>query len=143
VIPVKTRYLFIRSGFQVRVADGENSTTRYAIHVVRPIDFRKRLDLLVRDLLVREFVVSGTGLPGEQATTPIVFKPPHTRENILSTRECDVLKLLAKGVTTTAVAARLRISRATVNNHVRHILRKLNSHTRLEAIRRAEHAGLI
>ena len=135
---MKTRYLFLRSGFQVRVADGENSTTRYAIHVVRPIDFRKRLDLLVR-----EFVVAGTGLPGEQATTPIVFKPPHTPENILSPRECDVLKLLAKGATTTAVAERLKISRVTVNNHVRHILRKLNSHTRLEAIRRAEHAGLI
>ncbi|MBI2291954.1 MAG: PAS domain-containing protein [Betaproteobacteria bacterium] len=127
----------------VLIADGENSTTRYAIHVVRPIDFRKRLDLLVRDLLVREFVVAGTGLPGEPATTPIVLKPPPTRENILSPRECDVLKLLAKGATTTAVAEQFRISRTTVNNHVRHILRKLNSHTRLEAIRRAEHDGLI
>lgn len=127
----------------VLIANGENSATRYAIHVVRPVDFRKRLDLLVRDLLVREFAVTGTGLPGEQATSPIVLKPPPARENILSTRERDVLKLLAKGATTTAVAERLQISRATVNNHVRHILRKLNSHTRLEAIRRAEHAGLI
>lgn len=127
----------------VLIADGENAATRYAIHVVRPVDFRKRLDLLVRDLLAREFAVTGTGLPGAQATTPIVLKPPPTHENILSARECDVLKLLAKGETTTAVAQQLRISRTTVNNHVRHILRKLNSHTRLEAIRRAEHAGLI
>ena len=44
---------------------------------------------------------------------------------------------------TTTVAEQLHISRTTVNNHVQHILRKLDSHTRLEAIRRAEHAGLI
>lgn len=122
---------------------GENSTSGYAILIVRSVDFRKRLDLLVRELLVREFVATGTGLPSEQATAPIVLKPSPARENILSARERDVLKLLAKGVTTTAVAALLRINRATVNNHVRHILHKLNSHTRLEAIRRAEHARLI
>jgi DNA-binding NarL/FixJ family response regulator len=50
---------------------------------------------------------------------------------------------LAKGVTTAAIAERLGISRTTVNNHVQHILHKLNAHSRLEAIRRAEHAGLI
>ena len=37
----------------------------------------------------------------------------------------------------------IHISRTTVNNHIQHILGKLNAHTRLEAIRRAEHAGLI
>ena len=122
----------------VLIADGENSITGYAIHIVRQLDFRKRLELLVRD-----FVVTGTGLPGEQATTPISLTRSPARETDLSARERDVLKLLAKGVTTTAVAERLRISRTTVNNHVQHILRKLDSHTRLEAIRRAEHGGLI
>jgi DNA-binding NarL/FixJ family response regulator len=53
------------------------------------------------------------------------------------------LKLLAKGRATEAIAKQLHISRTTVNNHVQHILNKLNAHTRLEAIRRAEHAGLI
>ena len=122
----------------VLIADGENSTTRYAIHVVRPIDFRKRLDLLVRD-----FVVTGTGVLAEQAATLISSTRSPDRETDLSARERDVLKLLAKGITTTAVAEQLRISRTTVNNHVQHILRKLDAHTRLEAIRRAEHAGLI
>src|SRR5450759_2373627 len=122
----------------VLIADGENSTAPYSIHIVRQIDFRKRLELLVRD-----FVVSGTGLPAELATTLISLTRSPTRETDLSARECDVLKLLAKGVTTTAVAELLQISRTTVNNHIQHILRKLASHTRLEAIRRAEHAGLI
>lgn len=122
----------------VLIADGENSTTPYSIHIVRQIDFRKRLELLVRD-----FVVTGTGLPAEQAATLISSTRSPARETDLSARERDVLKLLAKGVTTTVVAEQLHISRTTVNNHVQHILRKLDSHTRLEAIRRAEHAGLI
>jgi DNA-binding NarL/FixJ family response regulator len=41
------------------------------------------------------------------------------------------------------VADQLHLSRTTINNHVQHILRKLDAHSRLEAIRRAEHARLI
>jgi len=61
----------------------------------------------------------------------------------LTDRELEILRLLGKGSTTSEVADQLHISRTTVNNHVQHILRKLDAHTRLEAIRRAEHAGLI
>jgi DNA-binding CsgD family transcriptional regulator len=41
------------------------------------------------------------------------------------------------------IAKQLQISPTTVNNHIQHILKKLNAHTRLEALRRAERAGLI
>jgi PAS domain S-box-containing protein len=122
----------------VLIADETNSTTPYSIHIVRQIGVRKRLELLVRD-----FVVTGMGMPAEQAATLISSAHATARETKLSERERDVLKLLANGVTTTTVAKQLHISRTTVNNHVRHILHKLDSHTRLEAIRRAEHAGLI
>ena len=122
----------------VLIANEANSTMPYSIHIVRQIDVRKRLELLLRD-----FVVTGTGLSTEQATTLISSAHAPARETELSERERDVLKLLARGVTTTTVAKQLHISRTTVNNHVQHILRKLGAHTRLEAIRRAEHAGLI
>ncbi len=122
----------------VLITDETNSTMPYSIHIVRQVDVRKRLELLVRD-----FVVTGTGMPPEQATTLISSAHAPARETELSEREREILKLLAKGVTTTTVAEQLHISRTTVNNHVQHILRKLGSHTRLEAIRRAEHAGLI
>jgi PAS domain S-box-containing protein len=122
----------------VLIADEASSTLPYSIHIVRQEDVRKRLELLVRD-----FVVTGTGMPPEQATTLISSAHAPARETELSERERDVLKLLAKGVTTTTVAEQLHISRTTVNNHIQHILRKLDVHTRLEAIRRAEHAGLI
>ncbi|HLF83996.1 MAG TPA: LuxR C-terminal-related transcriptional regulator [Blastocatellia bacterium] len=122
----------------VLIADEPNSTLPYSIHIVRQIDVRKRLELLVRD-----FVVTGTGLAPEQAKTLISSTRAPARETELSDREINVLRLIAKGVTTTAVAEQLHISRTTVNNHIQHILRKLDVHTRLEAIRRAEHAGLI
>lgn len=122
----------------VLIADEANSTLPYAIHIIRQIDVRKRLELLVRD-----FVVTGTGLAAEQAATLISSTRAPARETELSEREVSVLRLLAKGATTSAVAEQLHISRTTVNNHVQHILRKLDVHTRLEAIRRAEHAGLI
>lgn len=122
----------------VLTADEAASTLPYAIHIIRQIDVRKRLELLVRD-----FVVTGTGLAPEQAATLISSTRAPARETELSDREIGVLKLLAKGATTTTVAEQLHISRTTVNNHIQHILRKLGVHTRLEAIRRAEHAGLI
>jgi PAS domain S-box-containing protein len=122
----------------VLIADEANSTLPYSIHIVRQIDVRKRLELLVRD-----FVVTGIGLAPEQATTLISSTRAPARETELSDREVSVLRLLAKGATTAAVADELHISRTTVNNHIQHILRKLDAHTRLGAIRRAEHAGLI
>lgn len=122
----------------VLIAENGASTNPYAIHIVRPIDLRKRLEILVRD-----FVVSNTNVPTEEAVVLISSTRAAAREAELTDRELEILRLLGKGSTTSGVASQLHISRTTVNNHVQHILRKLDSHTRLEAIRRAEHAGLI
>jgi PAS domain S-box-containing protein len=121
----------------VLIAESNNSTEAYAIHIVRPGDLRKRLEMMVRD-----FVVSSTGLPPDQAVAMIGSRTA-AREIDLTAREIEILRLLAKGSTTKSIADQLHISRTTVNNHVQHILCKLDAHTRLEAIRRAEHAGLI
>ena len=135
---VRTANGMLWCNVSVLMAGGENSATRYSIHIFRQIDFHKRLELIVRD-----FVVTGTGLSAAQATTLISSNHSPACEADLSAREREVLKLLAKGVTTKVIAALLHISRTTVNNHVQHILRKLDSHSRLEAVHRAEHAGLI
>jgi PAS domain S-box-containing protein len=122
----------------VLIADDSGSTIPYSILIVRQIEVSKRLELLMRD-----FIVTSTDLPAKQAATLIASTRAPARETDLSDRELDVLRLLARGVKTSAVAEQLHISRTTVNNHIQHILRKLDAHTRLEAIRRAEHAGLI
>lgn len=122
----------------VLIAENDASSHPHAIHIVRPIDLRKRLEILVRD-----FVVSNTDLPAEEATALISSTRAAAKEAELSNRELEILRMLGKGNSTTAIAEQLHISRTTVNNHVQHILHKLGAHTRLEAIRRAEHAGLI
>jgi PAS domain S-box-containing protein len=52
----------------------------------------------------------------------------------LTRRELDVLRLLTHGLSTTAVAARLHVTRTTARNHVQNILGKLGVHSRLEAV---------
>jgi len=121
----------------VLAAEENHSTRPIAIHVVRPVDIRKRLENLVRD-----FIVNNTSVSPESAFTMISSRTP-VQAAELSPRELEILRLLAQGESSKAVAARLHISSTTVNNHVQHLLRKLNAHNRLEAIRRAEHAGLI
>jgi len=120
------------------VAENDVSTNPYALHIIRKIDLRKRLEILVRD-----FVVNNTNVPAEEAVTLISSTRAVARETELTDRELEILRLMGKGNSTSGLADQLHISRTTVNNHVQHILRKLNAHSRLEAIRRAEHAGLI
>lgn len=110
----------------------------HLVHILRLVDLGKRLEIAVRD-----FVVSRTSLPAEQALTLITGRRAAAHNTVLSQREIEVLGLLARGSSTSGVATELHISRTTVNNHVQHILRKLNAHTRLEAIHRAERAGLV
>lgn len=95
------------------------------------------------ELLVRDFIVSEAKLPAEDVKALVSTTRSSAREVELTERELEVLRLLAKGVVTKAIAEQLHISHTTANNHIQHILKKLNAHTRLEAVRRAEHAGLI
>ena len=52
----------------------------------------------------------------------------------LTTRELEVLKLVAKGMSNREIADDLYISENTVKNHVRNILEKLHLHSRMEAV---------
>jgi two-component system NarL family response regulator len=52
----------------------------------------------------------------------------------LTSRELEVLKLVAKGMSNREIAEELFISENTVKNHVRNILEKLHLHSRMEAV---------
>ncbi len=55
----------------------------------------------------------------------------------LTTREIEVLKLVADGLKNGEIARELFISENTVKNHVRNILEKLQLHSRMQAVRYA------
>ena len=120
----------------VLIAQEAESTSLYCLHIVRPTDIPKRLELLMRD-----FIVTETGLPPKSARRLGSLRRIPTGEAELTKRQGEILRLLVKGATTEFIAAELQIVRSTVNNHIQQILRKLSAHTRLEAIQRAARTG--
>jgi DNA-binding NarL/FixJ family response regulator len=63
------------------------------------------------------------------------WRPVRSR---LTCREWEMVDLLAAGATTEAIAARLVLSPATVYSHVKSLLRKLDVHSRKDAVEAAE-----
>lgn len=66
-----------------------------------------------------------------------------SRSERLSSRELDILKLVAKGLTDEEIAGNLYLSRRTVRNHVSHILAKLDVSTRGKAVAKAGTMGIL
>jgi two-component system nitrate/nitrite response regulator NarL len=62
---------------------------------------------------------------------------------LLSDREVEVLKCLARGQTTAQIANVLFISENTVKTHIRHILEKMEVNNRAEAVARAAQLDMI
>jgi two-component system, NarL family, nitrate/nitrite response regulator NarL len=60
----------------------------------------------------------------------------------LTSREQEVLDLMAQGLDNRAISERLYVSYSTVRSHVQSVLGKLGAHTRLEAVARATRLGL-
>lgn len=61
-------------------------------------------------------------------------EPPPPAHPHLTPRQTEVLRLLERGRSTEQIAGELHLSVETVRNHIRHILRALNVHSRLEAV---------
>jgi DNA-binding NarL/FixJ family response regulator len=61
----------------------------------------------------------------------------------LTPRELSVLRLLADGRSTPAVADQLHVSVNTVRNHTQSLLTKLDAHSRLEAVTTALKVGIL
>lgn len=67
---------------------------------------------------------------------------PHGSEVRLTEREADVLRFVVEGLTARQIAGRLTLSPRTVENHVQHLLRKLDLSNRAALVRYAIEHGL-
>lgn len=64
-------------------------------------------------------------------------------QNLVTGRELDVLRLMAKGLSNSEIGERLYISATTAKQHVSNIMRKLGGLSRAEAVYIASKRGLI
>lgn len=69
---------------------------------------------------------------------PLPPPPPH-----LTPRQNEVLHLLEHGRSTGQIADELHLSTNTVRNHIRHLMRALGAHSRLEAVILARREHLV
>ena len=98
-------------------------------YVVKPFDPD---ELIAR---ARRAIARSQGEPRSLVGTP---------QNLeLTTRELEVLRLLAEGRSSSDIASELFISRKTVQSHVQRILAKLGIHSRAQAVAVAYERGLL
>lgn len=87
--------------------------------------------------------VEGQSILSPEIMQALLGKPQPTAETNLSSREQEVLKLFASGMTNNEIASILTISVSTVKFHITNILNKLGVDTRAEAIVIAAKSNLI
>jgi PAS domain S-box-containing protein len=97
------------------------------VHLFRDVTVTHEVETLVRERLAQLRPLPEEGPPPADLTR----------------RELDILRLIASGAGTAVMADKLHVSRATVRNHVQHILAKLGVHSRLEAAAYATRRGLV
>ncbi|HYW74989.1 MAG TPA: LuxR C-terminal-related transcriptional regulator [Pyrinomonadaceae bacterium] len=122
----------------IEMVTAPESNERHAIHVVRPLDVQRLIEQL-RRVMVTTQVPSESEAAAKLISSALAAAP----NGRLTGREQEILEMLAQGKGTSKIAERLYISRATVNNHVQHIMEKLDAHSRLEVVARAREAGII
>ena len=110
------------------VKDATSTTIRDAIHEV--VAGRRYLSPPLSQYALDAYVQKAQGA---------LLDPYET----LTTRERDVLHLVAQGETTPAIAARLGVSPRTVETHRTNLMRKLRLRTQADVIRYALQRGLI
>lgn len=91
----------------------------------------ERIDVEISSVPLREGhrIVGVFGQIANIEAAPAPAPPPH-----LTPRQVEVLHLLQHGASTEQIARQLHLSRETVRNHVRHLLKALGVRTRLEAV---------
>ncbi|MBX5461413.1 MAG: response regulator transcription factor [Steroidobacteraceae bacterium] len=102
---------------------------------------------LIEQLRATPLTLWGDVFPERARRSNTAHRGPNgtTRRNPagLTSRECQVLALIAEGRTNAQLAQRLHVSPKTADHHVSAVLRKLGVRSRAEAVARAFPLGLV
>jgi PAS domain S-box-containing protein len=129
VAPEETRRA--REQFARKIA-GTQKVTDAAVVLLDDSGDRVNCEVSSVPLLEGHQIVGVFGQISDIESEPPPAPPPH-----LTPRQVEVLHLLQRGASTHQIAGELQLSPETVRNHVRHLLKALGVHTRLEAVARA------
>jgi len=92
-------------------------------------------------------VLKGNSVLSPEITQKVLMSLRRSQQNsgqsLLSSREVDVLRCMAKGLTTRQIADALYISENTVKTHIRHILEKFEVNNRAQAVAKGLELKLI
>jgi DNA-binding NarL/FixJ family response regulator len=103
-----------------------------------PFEIAAALETAMQDLVVTTVELLEAVLPADHREAQ-----PDDLQESLTSRELEVLALLAEGAGNKEIAAKLNISDNTAKFHVSSILGKLGTATRTEAVTRGYRLGLI
>ncbi len=113
------------------IIPGESSQPGGTVHLFRDISQERQVSSWTRKATEP---ISG-GLSARMAQPiAVVGDTGRGPARSLTAREREVVRLVASGLKTSAIAEKLCISHTTVRNHIQHILAKLGAHSRLEAV---------
>ena len=107
-------------------------------YILKDDDYVSRIDGIIRDIINGKIYLSPQAYDALAHATR-----SEGDESTLSEREVAVLQLAKRGLPNPQIAQALHISPGTVRNHLSAIYRKLNVHTRYEALQIAEERHLL
>jgi len=107
-------------------------------YILKDDDYVSRIDTIIRDMAAGEIYLSPQAYAALAKATRSEGK-----EQVLSEREVEVLRLAKRGLPNPQIAQSLHISPGTVRNHLSAIYRKLGVHSRFEALQVAEERHLL
>lgn len=107
-------------------------------YILKDDDYVSRIETIIRDLAEGRLYLSPQAYEAlAQATHQ------NGERELLTERERDILRLAGRGLPNPQIAQALHLSPGTVRNHLSAIYRKLDVHSRYEALAIAEERGLI
>ena len=100
-------------------------------------------DALLAPSITRRLISEFSRSPAPATATAPAASPRGTDvAGLLTERECEVLRLVATGMSNAEIAGKLCISPATAKTHVAHLLTKLDARDRVQLVIIAYQAGL-
>ena len=116
------------SGFLLK-----HATAAELVHAVRVVAAG---DALLAPSVTRRLIA-------QFARTPPAATPPPATLGVLTSRETEVLRLIAQGLSNTEIGDALNIAETTIKTHVSRILAKLGLRDRAQAVMAAYESGLV